>query len=261
MEGTCEYLVVRERPLSHSDVLSRGLSILFAFVISVRLLSPSFAQTGEPYLSPQVMTALDAAELGVATSEQRALLFSQNDKINRAALNGWVTDGRYQAAQRDFAALNRGFAENAAREESAGFTQQESQPGKKGTASPGTDSDYIIKVDSPEQVKRIQESYNRRINSFLAEHGVAAESGTWHKQLDTDFMADPNHVSQGDFEKIAKLNNDAYRRREAAQYEAIIRAEIPGKVSPEQFRAYGRRCATSWARSRPCWPSCAKSRI
>ena len=35
----------------------------------------------------------------------------------------------------------------------------------------GTNSDYIIKVDSPEQVKRIQESYNRRINSFLGEHG------------------------------------------------------------------------------------------
>jgi hypothetical protein len=161
---------------SHSELLSRGLSILFAFVISVGLSSPSFAQTGEPYLSPDVMTALDAAELGVATSQERALLFSQNDKINRARLNGWITDGHYQAAQKDFADLNRGFAENAAREENAGFTQQASKRGDKTGASPGTDSDYIIKVDSPEQVKRIQESYNRRINSFLAQNKVAAPS-------------------------------------------------------------------------------------
>ena len=230
---------MRNRPLSHSEVSLRGLSILFAFVISVGLPSPNFAQTGEPYLSPQVMTALDAAELGVATSKERALLFSQNDKINRAALNGWITDGRYQAAQRDFAALNRSFAQNAAREESADFAQQASHPGNKSTASPGTDSDFIIKVESPDQVKRIQDSYNRRINTFLAEHGVAARSDKWQERLDTDFMADPNHVSQADFEKIAKMNNDAYRRREAAQYEAIVRAEIPGKVSPEQFRAYG----------------------
>ena len=185
------------------------------------------------------MTALEAAELGVATSKQRALLFSQNDKINRARLNGWILDGPYQAAQKDYAALNRSFAENAARGEDAHFRQQDSKPGKKSTASPGTDSDYIIEVKSPEQVKRIQDSYNRRINAFLAEHDVAARSDGWHNRLDTDFMADPSHVSQADFEQIAKLNNDAYRRREAAQYEAISRAENPGKISPEQFRAYG----------------------
>ena len=187
-------------------------------------------------LTPDLLSALQAAVNGNATSYQRGLLFANNDTINRSRLNNWISDREYQAAQKEFAALNEKFGSEAAEDAGAGFTKQVS---KSKSYSPGTDSDYITKVDSPEQIRHMKESYNRRINEFLAKEKVPCDPMTrWEALLDTDFMADPRHVTQAQFEEIARMNNAAYTRREAAEFELISRAKDGTLVSAGQARAY-----------------------
>jgi hypothetical protein len=201
-------------------------------------LTPGFAHA---MLSMSEIDALAALRAGNATEAQRAIAFARNDAINRARLNGYISDDVYQAAQKDFAALNEDFAAAAAKKAGAEFTVQKRT---SQTFSPGTDSDYITKVKSADDVKRMQRGYNERINKYLKENLKNTEyAGTqradWHNRLDTDFMADPKHVSKAEFEEIAKINNDAYKRQPSATYEASSRAGDGTKVSPEEFRAYG----------------------
>ena len=192
-------------------------------------------------LAPAVLEALDAMADGTATLQQKALLFKQNDVINRARLNDWIPDAQYQAAQTDYAARNQMFASQAADEVvgPGNFTKQAAKPGKPKIYSPGTDSDYIVKVNDPAQVKAMQDGYNRRIDEFLNQNNQLAERGTrWHNKLDTDFMADPKFVTKEQFEAIAQLNNAAYKRQLAAEYERISRADDGAKIQPEYLRAY-----------------------
>ena len=194
-------------------------------------------------LPDEVLTALEANRLGNASEQQRALLFQHNRQINQARLNGWITDGDYQAAQKDFAALNQQFAESASKGIGE-FNVQKSKPGA--TIAPGTDSDYIIKLTSSDpvgDVSRMQGRYNTNVNAWLSEKLGPAAAGfqprtDWHNQLDVDFMADPRHVTQKQFEEIAKLNNDAYKRLEAAEFERLSRAGDGSKISPELFQGY-----------------------
>lgn len=205
-------------------------------------------------LPDEVFDALEAMrERAAATSpppcaqscwRQRALLFKHNDAINAARLNGWISDAHYQAVQTDYARLNEQFAKSAAAEVGADFKVQEST---SSTYSPGTDSDYITKVWDPEQVPKMQEAYNRRINEFLGEQHVLDEPRTdWHNRLDTDFMADPEYLAEQigkeaakeAFKKIAEMNNDAYKRANAAIYERVSRAKDGTTVTPELFRDY-----------------------
>ncbi|RMF03431.1 MAG: hypothetical protein D6773_07340, partial [Alphaproteobacteria bacterium] len=194
------------------------------------------ARAQDRVITPDVAQAMQDLWAGRATTKQRALLFKNNDAINAAAMQGWVPDSVYQQVQSDYAALNRHFASEAAREAGAGFEVQKS---KSQTYTPGTDSDYITKVTRPEQIGQMQSSYNRRINAFLAENEVLdAPSDTWHNKLDTDFMADPNHVTKAEFEQIAKMNNDAYKRREAAIFEAKSRDPDAPPITPQEYHAY-----------------------
>src|SRR5688572_7437954 len=41
-------------------------------------------------MTPAVLEALDANARGVATPQQHALLFRENDVVNRARLNNWI---------------------------------------------------------------------------------------------------------------------------------------------------------------------------
>lgn len=210
---------------------------VFAVALAVALfigLAPRPAAAA-PLLTPEVREALQAQVMGQASTQQSALLFANNDAVNLARLNNGLTDIEYQAVQKDFARLNAGLAREAALEEGARFTPQKS---KSAEFSPGTDSDYILEVDSADHVRRIQKAYNRRVNAFLERNGLPGGRDDWHRSLDVDFMADPGKVSQAEFEEIARVNNAAYKRREAAEFEKISRANDGSQVTPAQYRAY-----------------------
>lgn len=214
----------------------RRLSLCNALLLSLAL--SVIASSVMAQLSGDVLQALDAMQNGTASEQQRALLFKNNDAINAASLNGWIPDSTYQKVQGDYARLNQRFAADAAREAGAGFrVQTASAP----TYSPGTDSDYITVISDPKQVEQMQRSYNQRINDYLRDNNVLDQSRTdWHNRLDTDFMADPTMLRDEEkFRQVAKLNNDAYKRRQAAKFEAASRAQDGLKVTPEQFRDYG----------------------
>jgi hypothetical protein len=199
---------------------------------------------GSPFPSV-VMQALNDMEMGRATKGQGALLFQYNDEINAARLNGMMPDRQYQAAQNDFARLNQDFAKRAATDVGADFKVQTSTSQR---FAPGTDSDYICEVKSSkpvEQIADMQKNYNTYVNEFL-EQNVAPEDlrathkNSWHVDLDVDFMADPTHVTDDQFRAIARLNNDAYVRRGAADYERLSRPSVNTEIKPEHFRDYVR---------------------
>ena len=75
------------------------------FTLAATILMSCFSSVAwtESYLSPPLTQALEAVRTGKVTEGQRALLFQNNDRINQVRLNGWITDGHYQAAQNDFA--------------------------------------------------------------------------------------------------------------------------------------------------------------
>ena len=212
-----------------------------AFCLAIFL--ASFAQdVTAQYLPPSVLQAAEAARQNKATRGQRALLFKYNDDINKARLNGWIPDSTYQAAQAEYSHLNQEFAKLAAESTGAEFTVQQTT---SQTYSPGTDSDYIVTTNSGDPVGQIQDMqsrYNDHVNSYLDE-ALASEGfehtprDNWHNQLDVDFMADPAHVTDEQFRQVAELNNDAYTRRGAAEYER--RSRMGGvEVTPDQFADY-----------------------
>jgi hypothetical protein len=201
-------------------------------------------------LPAPVVDALEAVRFNRASDVQRALLFQHNAEINQARLNGWISDGHYQAAQGDFATLNKQFAEDAAKSVGGEFTSQRSKStAAKPRFSPGTDSDYIIKLNSGDPVGdviRMQERYNGNVNAWikqkLGNNATFQPRTDWHNQLDVDFMADPKTVTNRQFDQIAKLNNDAYKRRLAADAERIMRLPPGSKetLTPAMFREYTR---------------------
>jgi hypothetical protein len=229
------------RPLRHSPVCSDQRWVNRCLSIGLLLVAPVVAQAQQ--ISPALADALEAARLNRATRGQQALLFQNNDVINQAALHGWIPDATYQAAQREYARLNQVMASSAAQAEGAGFTVQES---KTATYSPGTDSDYIVTTTSSDpvgQIQRMQEHYNDFVNSYLAdalesEGHAFTPRRDWHNRLDVDFMADPEFVTDEQFRKIAELNNDAYRRRGAAEYERRSRSADTPPVTADQFADY-----------------------
>ena len=222
---------------------SKGNLVVVAVLIATA--TPSPQADAQSVLPANVRDALARLEANIAvggnaadnlSDYDRALLFKYNDDINAAALNGDISDTVYQAAQNDYAGINRNFAADAAADAGADFTVQRST---SNTYSPGTDSDYITVVDSPEDVTRMQDSYNNRVNDYLERNGILDEPRTdWHNKLDTDFMGDPRYVTQEQFEEIARRNNDAYKRRHAAEFERITRQPGGGKVDPQHIIAY-----------------------
>lgn len=210
---------------------------LTAFIVG---LSPT---EGFSQLTPQLTQALEANRMGRATRGQQALLFQNNDVINAASLNGWIPDSTYQAAQATYSETNQAIARAAAEATGATFNVQVS---KSQRFSPGTDSDFIVQVQSSDpvgQIAEMQEKYNAGVNKYL-EEALSAEGMVnqpridWHNRLDVDFMADPSYVTDKQFREIAYLNNDAYRRRNAAEYERVSRSNTGETVTPELFSDY-----------------------
>lgn len=190
-------------------------------------------------LPKEVMDTLADIRLsGTPTDAQEALIYAFNDDINSAANLGQIDDFAYQQGQRIFDTRNQAIASDAAKKFGVEFKVQQRAPGAR--FAPGTDSDYILTVKSKNPVgtiKNIQSEYNRLVNEYIQKNLKGAPvRNNWHNKLDVDFMADPQHVTAEEFKQIAKINNDAYKRQAAADYERISRAG--GNVTPEQFAAY-----------------------
>ena len=213
----------------------RQLLLLFAFlfVLFAETTPPAFA---EDFLTPRLFSALVAMENGKETPQQRALLFSNNDVINQARQNGFISNAQYQKAQTDYAYLNETFARVSAEEHDAVFSKQQSKPGA--VYAPGTDSDYILKVKNADQIALIQKNYTQRVNAYMKSNGLD-ERDDWLSKLDVDYMADARNVNKEEFERIANLNNAAYTRREAAEFERKSRSNQISALTPEEFGAYG----------------------
>ncbi len=184
----------------------------------------------------ELMKAAEAVSAGTASKKQEALVFKHNAEINRMRIKDYsitelvdgqkvrrsMTDEVYQECQNFYSKKNLEIAGKAAAENGASMNPQRRERNRPFDA--GTDSDYIVQADSPEQVKTIQDSYNRKVNEFLEKNGVDPEKIDYARKNDVDFMADPRGVNAADFERIAGLNNDAYKRRDAAMYEAKSRS-------------------------------------
>ncbi len=220
---------LRKNPVSF--VFKLFIILIFAVAATI----PSFAE-GPQRLSPEVHEALRAMAAGKATTRQEALLFANNDAINKARIAKQIPDAQYQSAQRRFKEMNYEFAEKAAKSVGAEFEVQKS---KTIRSQPGTDSDYITKVESSQQIADMQANYDKQVNELLQQNNITSvDRADWHNKLDTDFMADPKGVSQAEFERIAEINNDAYKRRAAAEWEYKSRNPEAGPISQHETKEY-----------------------
>lgn len=194
-------------------------AVYILLVLSV-LLSPG----GRLYaFTRDIYDALAAVQKGDASGQQKALLFSQNDAVNAMRVKQLISQEAYQAAQEVYAEKSRELATQAAEANGAKLRVQERVPGSPYDA--GTDSDYITDAKSAKQVKKIRDTYNREVREYLKKNSIrTAGDQNWVKRHDVDFMVDPAGVSKSEFEKIAKINNDAYQNPEAASFEAKYRA-------------------------------------
>ncbi len=215
---------------------------LFACVVC--LLAVAGPARGQ-YVSDPLLTALEALRQGKATPGQRALLFQNNGLLNNARLNGWICDPHYQAMQSDYAHVNQTHAKAAAEAAGAEFhVQKRTSSG----FSPGTDSDYIVKVTSKDpvgQIKAIQANYDKLVNAWrekcLRAEGMEFKPyREWYKKLDVDFMADPKTVTAEQFKAIKELNNGAYANRDAAEYERITRLGAGEQVGSAEVTGYAK---------------------
>ncbi|MEN6638820.1 MAG: hypothetical protein ABFC95_06440 [Smithella sp.] len=193
---------------------------LIHFVFAVLLLTAGPAGAFTPELYEAIS---DLETKGKISERQKALLFAHNDTINAMRVKQRISQGAYQAAQEAYAEKSLELARQAAAENGATLRAQQ-----RAAVSPydaGTDSDYITDAKSADQVRRIQETYNQKVQEYLGEQRIARPTDkSWTKHHDVDFMADPAGLSRTEFEKIAKVNNDAYKRKEAASFEAKYRA-------------------------------------
>ncbi len=168
--------------------------------------------------TPELKRALFNMYLGNATHEQVVLVRRNIDVVNRMAQLGYIPDKVYQVAQRDFANFNVTQARTAAGKN--GLTLRVQTQTKPFT--PGTDSDYITHSRTgrmtPEQIRKTIADYNQQMNRYFGTRDVK-----YAQKFDTDLMADPKQMTAEEFKAVSKLNNDAYKRRASAAYEAKIR--------------------------------------
>ncbi len=238
----------RECPLKSRE-WTPFLAALFALLLSAMSICGASAQTTP---SPQEFQAVlkrltDVANQGhtaaILSNKDRAILFMNNDLVNAARTNNTIPNTVYQAAQTDFADLNRQFASEAAKRSGAKFTVQQRT---SEVFSPGTDSDFITKVKSKEQILQMKQKYNDLVNAKMQKWGGLEGNARndWSTKLDTDFMADPDLITDPrEFREIAKMNNDAYKNRYAAQYEKISRQKGGGKIGPDHVTGYAEEMA------------------
>jgi hypothetical protein len=174
----------------------------------------------------ELKRAILKVHLGQASEAERLLVIGSNDVINRMALTGHMPDRVYQSAQKTFADFNRDVAAKAAAENGLDLAQQVA----KGPPKPGTDSDYIASSRqgkiSVDQVRNTIADYNAKMNEAMGTRDV-----DYAKKLNTDIMGNHTQMSADDFKAVRKLNNDAYDRIGATEYETKVHAD-PSKPPP-----------------------------
>lgn len=216
------------------EVAIRVMLILMLGAIVV--LSGEGSVLAQQSLTPDVREALVRLGAETASESDKALLFSKNAEINAAGQNGEIADNLYQKAQGTYDAKSQSIAKDAADAADAKFRIQDPS---SDAYVPGTDSDYITQVKSKEQIAQMQADYNRRVNQYMSDNSIPQNRSDWHNKLDVDFMADPAFITDPDeFREIARMNNDAYKNRFAAEYEALSRSSDGGKIGPQHVDGY-----------------------
>lgn len=205
-----------------SRVPFRRIAALLLAVAALTALAPTTASAW----TLELKRAILKVHLGEATQAERLLVIRNNDVINRMALTGHLPDRVYQSAQKTFADFNRDVATKAAADNGLDLAQQVA----KGPPKPGTDSDYIASSKkgkiSVDQVKNTIADYNAKMNEAMGTRDV-----DYAKKLNTDIMGNHTQMSAEDFKAVRKLNNDAYDRVGATEYETKVHAD-PNKPPP-----------------------------
>ncbi len=184
--------------------------------------------------TPEVYDAVIAMEYGQPSKKQQGLILKHKAEINEMRMKGVISNKGYQSAQNFYDKVSIEIAKDAARVNGASMDVQ-TRTSKVFDA--GTDSDFITNATSKEQVRGMQKSFNEKFEAKINSLGVKTKPNTkWHVVNDVDFMVDPENVSQKVFEEIAKENNDAYKRKFAAQYEKKVRSGQ--KVNLDEIMAY-----------------------
>ncbi len=198
--------------------------LFFLFFLLLILANQAFAFTDE------LVTAVEAMGENDASKYQKGLLVKHNDLVNQMRIHDIVSNEGYQASQDHYSEKIVEFAQEASKQHGATFEVQKRDAGKPWDA--GTDSDFITNAKSAKQVKQIQATLNQKINDYIQSTEAGGDpTRNWLKTNDIDIMCDPANVaSSKEFGKIAEANNDAYKRKDAAAYEAKSRSGLQPSV-------------------------------
>lgn len=210
------------RPSFPSRRAAVRFCFLFCSVVSflLTLAGPAFSWTEE------LFDAVKAYEKGQASAYQEGLILKHNSEINQMRIKGKISDASYQRSQAYYNQVTAETATAAASRQGAVLEKQRSASAKPAAA--GTDTDFILKkVESADQVGKIRGDFNEDFSEIIRKKGVDPGGIDYAKKNDVDFMADPRGISPAEFEKIAQLNNDAYKRPGAASFEAKARQGLP----------------------------------
>lgn len=194
----------------------RSTAIFCVLFLSLCCATSSFSWTNE------LFEAVRAMESGKATSYQEGLILKNNLEINQMRIKGVISDTAFQRSQAYYNQITTATATTAAERQGAMLERQKTASSKPADA--GTDTDFILKkAESAEQINKIRNSFNDDFSEIIRKKGVDPAGIDFATKNDVDFMADPSGVSQAEFEKIAHINNDAYKRPGAASFEANAR--------------------------------------
>ncbi len=207
---------MKSLPLCRLSLL-RTKVFICTILLSLSLATLSFSWTDE------LFEAVRAMESGKATPYQEGLILKNNLEINQMRIKGVISDAAFQRSQAYYSQVTTATATTAAKRQGAVLERQKTASSKPVDA--GTDTDFILKkADSAEQINKIRKNFNDDFSEIIRKKGVDPAGIDFAAKNDVDFMADPSGVSQVEFEKIAKINNDAYKRPGAASFEANARA-------------------------------------
>ncbi len=182
-----------------------------------------------------LLDAMHALNRDSATPKQKAMILQNNAVINQMRIKGQVSDKTYQKTQNYYSDFVQDLGAKVCKKNGTTMIVQKRDMTKSYDA--GTDSDFITKATSVEQVKSIQSDFNTEFEDHLKKQGLDVSKGTnWTAVNDVDFMVDPDGVDRKTFEKIAKIQNDAYSDPDSARYE--IKSRNGKQPSLKEIAAY-----------------------
>ena len=175
--------------------------------------------------SQAVKDAAARVAAGNASPADLQTVFEYNQSINRMGArgtqNGGINNQAYQGSQKAFTAKNNSIIQDSATE--CGLDVEIKEP--KSDPLAGTDTDVNVKTKdgkplTHEQWKRLNDTYNRKVNEYLKKPpGSKVNTGT-------DLMPDPKTTNPQEFQKICNdINNQGgttYKDPAAARVEGAM---------------------------------------